>query len=542
MSCHHLSYSSLTCELSQESNSLDITLVFRSRNKIFSCKHIFNPSAVLKVTARVWDYVTRTEVWSQPHTVVLYQAVKASQPVLSVLGFTDDSVNVSWTSSVDGSCRLRYRASDTGIWSQPAGLVAVRGNQVSVQTITGLLPLTTYTAAVACRRGESGIWSSWSLDVTVTTLERAPSRPPEVCYRVEGAASRRPQLLHLSFWKGPDHETRGRVLGYQVSHEPAVRQCLQDRMILNATEVTAPLVVEEGNCSVTVTAFNTAGAGPAAQLSVDTHAHGLSSVRNLWISSSLPDARALNVQWESPAAPTATPTAPPVSHFVVRWQSERRPSTSCWSTVDSVNTSTHIPDVDPDESYLVSVFPVYKQQLCGAVQSLPATLQQGALMEVVGLKVVALTKTLVTVEWAWQRASRGPIRVNRYEVMLQERQKTVGVVTVWPDQSQHSFTNLKPDTEYSLLLLADDFPRATSPSGHESMKSCWWRRRLLCCCCSSPCSSPASCPGLCTGPTSSPGSPARGAAPRAAGSWTRSTSLSVRNAMSGSSWTSGTSR
>lgn len=33
-------------------------------------------------------------------------------------------------------------------------------------------------------------------------------------------------------------------------------------------------------------------------------------------------------------------------------------------------------DVDPDESYLVRVFPVYNQ-LCGSPQSLTASLQQG---------------------------------------------------------------------------------------------------------------------------------------------------------------------
>lgn len=67
--------------------------------------------------------------------------------------------------------------------------------------------------------------------------------------------------------QGPDHEAGGRILGYQV------RQCLQEALVLNATECTAPLVMEEGNCSVTVTAFNAAGVGPAAQLSIDTHTH-----------------------------------------------------------------------------------------------------------------------------------------------------------------------------------------------------------------------------------------------------------------------------
>lgn len=40
-------------------------------------------------------------------------------------------------------------------------------------------------------------------------------------------------------------------------------------------------------------------------------------------------------------------------------------------------------------------------------------------MEAVGLKVVGVTKTTVTVVWAWQRTS-GPARVNRYRVILRK--------------------------------------------------------------------------------------------------------------------------
>lgn len=60
------------------------------------------------------------------------------------------------------------------------------------------------------------------------------------------------------------------ILGYQVSYKPASEQQPQDSFVQNVTGVTALLVVEEGNCSVTVKALNTAGYGPAANLSIDT--------------------------------------------------------------------------------------------------------------------------------------------------------------------------------------------------------------------------------------------------------------------------------
>lgn len=61
-----------------------------------------------------------------------------------------------------------------------------------------------------------------------------------------------------------------RVLGYQVSYWPErKKKQLQDTLIRNVTDVTALLPAEEGNCSVTVRAYNTAGYGPVAQLYID---------------------------------------------------------------------------------------------------------------------------------------------------------------------------------------------------------------------------------------------------------------------------------
>ncbi|XP_023250752.1 interleukin-6 receptor subunit beta-like [Seriola lalandi dorsalis] len=448
MSCYcSESYKYLTCELS-EMNSLiepDIDFIFRSMNIIFSCKAIFNPSGAFNITARMRNYIMGTEIRSQPHKVNLYESVKPSEPNLTVLGSTDVSVAVSWKSSSDGSCRLRYRVNDTQTWSQPPDFLRVHRDNKLVHTVKDLLPFTVYRAAVACRRGESGIWSNWSPDVTVTTLERVPSRPPEVCYRVERNDSGESLLLHL-MWKGLDlHEAGGRILGYQVSYEPVTRRHLQDRLIRNVTGVMDTLVVEEGNYSVTVTAFNKAGYGPAANLSIDTHRQKKSDESHLVIINSCFSVEFL---WEAAAA-----------------LQDKEANSRCISS-ETVKASfplqylQHVltlcgvfTDVDPDDSYMISVFPVYKQQ-CGSPRSLPASLQHGALMAAVDLEFVKVTKTLVTVEWAWQRKSG--LRVNRYSVILRKKSERQ-TVTLWPDQRQHTFPNLKPHTEYSLFLLADNF-------------------------------------------------------------------------------------
>uniref|UniRef100_A0A1A7XNL9 Fibronectin type-III domain-containing protein n=3 Tax=Iconisemion striatum TaxID=60296 RepID=A0A1A7XNL9_9TELE len=440
--------SSVSCDWSPESDlQSEVSLIFSSRYEVSHCRSIFNPAAILNVTVRVKNYRTGMEFWSQPHTIFLSKAFKPPQPAgVSVLGPTEDSLVVSWYSSHDGHCRLRYRPDNAHGWTQAADSLPAHANLYHTYTIRNLLPFKVYRASVACRKTCS-IWSDWSSDTNGRTLDREPSRPSVVCYRAEKTVSSRSRL-HLK-WKAPEpDESGGRILGYQVSIHP-------NEQIHNLTETTAVLMVEDGNSSATVRAFNTAGFGSAALLQINTRNHiTVPSVRNLWVSSFFPGNQTLLVQWAFPSSLSSSP----IGHVSVEWHEEKSPSASRWSRVDSAVTSAVIRDVDPEESYLVSVFPVFNQQ-CGSAQSLAASLQLGALMEAVDLKVVGTNKTTVTVMWAWQRKS-DPIRVKGYRVMLR-RDSDTQTLPLWPDQRQHTFFNLTPNTEYSLLLLADGAPKST---------------------------------------------------------------------------------
>lgn len=55
-----------------------------------------------------------------------------------------------------------------------------------------------------------------------------------------------------------------------MSYEPSEKERQQENLVQNVTDVTALVVVEEGNYSVTVTAFSATGYGPAAHLNIDT--------------------------------------------------------------------------------------------------------------------------------------------------------------------------------------------------------------------------------------------------------------------------------
>lgn len=49
-------------------------------------------------------------------------SVKPSQPVLTVLGSTANSIDVTWTSTSGHDCRLRYRAKGAQVWKEVGSL------------------------------------------------------------------------------------------------------------------------------------------------------------------------------------------------------------------------------------------------------------------------------------------------------------------------------------------------------------------------------------------------------------------------------------
>lgn len=159
-------------------------------------------------TMQVCDHHLCCNSGAMPHAqvCVCVLSVKPSQPALTVLGSTAISLHVTWRSTGDGGCRLRYRADGAHAWTQvdspprnclswisecqigychpktdlvseisfhcfqAADTVPADEDQTLTYSITDLLPFTMYGVAVACR-GESHIWSDWSAEVTVGTLD-----------------------------------------------------------------------------------------------------------------------------------------------------------------------------------------------------------------------------------------------------------------------------------------------------------------------------------------------------------------------------------
>ncbi|CAL8344419.1 unnamed protein product [Lota lota] len=444
------------------------SLVFTSLSELWSCSGILWEFGRVNVMVRVHDQEVGVVRWSVPHTLNLSSIVRGSQPEVVFSGFSSSSLDLSWTPKNSDVCQVRYAAELGPGTTQEEQIRVERRHQV-VYTLQELLPSTLYSARVACRP-DSGSWGFWSAECKGRTLERAPSAAPDVCYRLERrreSPGAPPLFLLWLMWTELDvRQVGGRIQGYQVSYYSSANEA---QATVNVTRLTALLKVKEEHCRVTVTAFNSMGFGPTRPLNTEPH-QSLPLPRHLWAFSLYPDHVGFLVQWEmdsvshAPATALGPPTyqgasspAFPVSQFAVEWRSEGIDSVSGWTRVD--NTSAVIQgDLDRGQIYKITVHPVHGH-LCGPTRSLTASLQHGALLEVINLRAVDVNKTTITAQWVWQRKTE-PIRVERYKVVLRcNCDSEDQALLLFPDQSQHTFQNLIPNNEYSLLLLADNITR-----------------------------------------------------------------------------------
>ncbi|KAL0978933.1 hypothetical protein UPYG_G00178050 [Umbra pygmaea] len=146
------------------------SLIFSKTTAVYSCKAIFNPMAKLNVTIRIENQMNGIEFWSDPHEVILHEAIKPPPPnIISVIG-TDNSLKVMWKKNdLYNSCRLRYRRFTTGKWIQIPFSVPEDRNETVSHTIEGLKHYSRYSIAISCIYITH--WSDWSIEINGTTSE-----------------------------------------------------------------------------------------------------------------------------------------------------------------------------------------------------------------------------------------------------------------------------------------------------------------------------------------------------------------------------------
>ncbi|KAL0978932.1 hypothetical protein UPYG_G00178040 [Umbra pygmaea] len=275
--------------------------------------------------------------------------------------------------------------------------------------------------------------------------DKAPSKPPDVCYNVEKVNKEGPHHLML-LWKALDfQDANGLVIGYQVSYRQINHPFLSGTT--NTTGLKTVFEVTEDGLEVSVMAYNSAGGSPKYHLMIDQSIHQmLPPVRRLWVNS---EEDGLLLQWD------IGHISLPVNEVAIEWATNStHPTTSHWKRVNGSSRSTVLKDnLQPWTIYIVNVYPI-SYQLCGPPISIYADLKHGALLGVAQLHIEHVTINTVTVQWQWQQMEVLP-KVLQYRILLMLGKIPVESFPVWPDVRQHTFFKLLANKDYSIHLVVE---------------------------------------------------------------------------------------
>ncbi|XP_067250325.1 interleukin-6 receptor subunit beta [Chanodichthys erythropterus] len=440
VSCHSLEYEeSFTCrwiQMSDVRTETVNTFIFRRADDIISCPSILNYFSRFNLIIKSKS-VSLKEQFSEVYPVIIKEIVQAPRPVITSVNVTDSSVNVTWNGGKIQltKCRIRYKHLKTESWTQTADFPA---SDESLFVIEGLQAFSEYRLSVSCFYGNRR-WSDWSDETRVQTSESLPSASLSLSYHVasDGNSGGR-QLLLL--WKALDvTDARGLIRGYEVSYMPTKQPSL--KKTFNTTDLKAVVRVTPEEYEVTVWANNSAGRSPPRRLRVDaSRSHDVQSVKGLWVYS---DGSSLRIRWERDFS------AVNVSEFAIEWSAETNPIRKHWQRIDGSMFTTRLTGIEPDETYTISVYPVY-DSLCGPPTSISADLQHGALLDLARFLLVNVTQSSLAVQWTWKEA-KPRVSVRQYRLVLEGAHGNESL-SVFPDKQQHTFDQLRANAKYSVYI------------------------------------------------------------------------------------------
>ncbi|KAJ7993776.1 hypothetical protein DPEC_G00258210 [Dallia pectoralis] len=401
------------------------------------------------IFSKTKDQLNGMESWSKPHKVVGDISIKAPVPTIISVSGSENSVHVKWKWNYwYDKCQVRYREVSTGKWIQISESVSVgeeKKEEVS-HTIEGLKPSSSYDIAVSCTHYfNEGPWSDWSSEITVSTQESAPSRPPDVFYNVKKVNKAGLHELMLMWKTLSADDANEHILGYQVSY----RQQMHPVRTINTTSLKIVFEVAEEVLEVAVMAYNTAGGSPYSHLTIDPHlCQTLPPVRSLWVYS---EDNMLILQWD------VGHISLPVNEVAIETITNdiKHSSSSHWKQVNgSSRSATLQADLQLGKTYRINVYPI-SYNLCGPPESIDAN-QNGALLGAARLHIEGVSTHAVTVQWEWQRQqTEMDTRVRHYQVLLMMGNMQIDSLPVWPDVRQHTFFKLRASTAYSVHLVVE---------------------------------------------------------------------------------------
>ncbi|XP_056324298.1 interleukin-6 receptor subunit beta [Danio aesculapii] len=235
-------------------------------------------------------------------------------------------------------------------------------------------------------------WSSWT-SVETTTAERAPSVAPRIWRQIHpaGEAGKRRLTLHWKAVSWP--EVNGVVVRYSAWCRSELDTSHWSCPAINASRSFCVLFISDHPCVCSLTAINSAGASPAAYISIfaNTHADELPPPQNISVTS-LDDTR-LKVEWTSTFNQSE-------SGFVLQWTSvpHSGPSDLYWEQFNETARSFIVTGLLSGVPYDLSVVSLFGQQTGGEISAIAFT-QEAAPSVGPQLKVLKISSSSVSLKW-----------------------------------------------------------------------------------------------------------------------------------------------
>ncbi|KAF7646847.1 hypothetical protein LDENG_00181550 [Lucifuga dentata] len=447
-----------------ENNSLIVTDSFDCTTSNTSCTVGIRHSNVafifcITITARFHGSVTssaprcqsgRKEVMLAPVTLLGAKPVSGRPRCLMLTWRRSLSYAASPSEIKDGILTSQIEVAAEG---QPG----VQITDVVVKNISFMVccfrPDTSYTIRLRHRfLSAASPWSPWSNGCQGQTGEDAPSAAPAFWRQVNKTSNNGWRLVSLLWQPLPHFLANGKVLSYNVTCQKERGHVLKNCgscEILDYTRTSCRLLLPTGRCSCSLTASNSAGTSPEAQIwllgASETEPPPPSQTRAVPL-----DDNSLDVRWTAP-------TDLSLSGFVVEWfkVTERRSSMFYWDVVNSSCTSLVITEgVEPMVRYAVTVKVLHGERGTGQNRTLHVYTRQGAPSAGPKVEVHEISGSSMTLSWDPVPVELLHGYIRHYTLHYTHANQQSKRVFVSPHVRQYSLKNLLPGN-YDIYMTAN---------------------------------------------------------------------------------------
>ncbi|XP_062412756.1 interleukin-12 receptor subunit beta-2 isoform X2 [Sardina pilchardus] len=312
---------------------------------IFTDEHsaTFHPGNESQFFVSVWEHNRVGNGTAREMNVTLSHIVRPPPPVLAQIECSSRLCHLHMTSV--GCCHMlevQHRREDGHHWSTQLFNRTTSNHKWNISI--SLEPFVLYHFRAKLKsRPHMGLWSHWS-SFNQRTEEEAPIKKLDIWYIKES-----PWIILL--WKELNPtEARGKILGYTVLANNTTTKKTTDWNVTNTfTNVTDRLCSQ---CVITISAFNSRGSSPPANITIREKAQLPQKVSHVAQSDG-----SIAISWLNPA----TAAAGAVTSYLVEWclvgclyeQLE-------WQRLNREQLSINITGLLPHECYKIRVYALFK--------------------------------------------------------------------------------------------------------------------------------------------------------------------------------------